>query len=229
MLRPGDAFVRTIAGGRHAVWLPEDDSRGAFAHTVGLAYLHDLPEILLLSPMPAMIGATSRALALTVNAIADAMIGGVALKPGDRYAVVAGTVARTVHKECTLDQARPGAVLLRRSGAAHPGAHAGRRRLVLRELHGRDVVSGARLPAAAAAHSGRLRRAAAPAAREDEARRSEDGRAASEGQARRGAEGESEAKRAPVKKPAAKKPARSRRGNRARCAPGASDVLIAIE
>jgi len=105
MLRPEDAFVRTIAGGRHAVWLPDDDSRGAFAHSIGLAYLHDLPEILLLSPMPAMIGATSRALALTVNAIADAMIGGIRLKPGDRYAVVAGTVARTVHKESTLDQA----------------------------------------------------------------------------------------------------------------------------
>jgi hypothetical protein len=106
MLRPEDAFVRAIAGGRHAVWLPEDDSRGAFAHSVGLAYLHDLPEILLISPMPAMIGATSRALALMVDAIADAMIGGVKLKPGDRYAVVAGTVARTVHKDCTLDQAR---------------------------------------------------------------------------------------------------------------------------
>jgi hypothetical protein len=55
--------------------------------------------------MPAMIGATSRALAFTVNAIADAMIGGIKLKPGDRYAVVAGTVARTVHKESTLNQA----------------------------------------------------------------------------------------------------------------------------
>jgi hypothetical protein len=55
--------------------------------------------------MPALIGATSRALALTVNAIADAMIGGVRLKPGDRYAVVAGIVARTVHKECKLDHA----------------------------------------------------------------------------------------------------------------------------
>jgi hypothetical protein len=105
LLRPEDVFVRTIAGGRHAVWLPEDDSRGAFAHSIGLAYLHDLPEILLISPMPAMIGATSRALALTVNAIAEAMIGGVKLKPGDRYAVVAATVARTVHKECTLDHA----------------------------------------------------------------------------------------------------------------------------
>jgi hypothetical protein len=100
-----DAFVRTIAGGRHAVWLPDDDSRGAFAHSIGLAYLHDLPEILLLSPMPAMIGASVAGVALTVNAIADAMIGGIRLKPGDRYAVVAGTVARTVHKESTLDQA----------------------------------------------------------------------------------------------------------------------------
>lgn len=107
-LRPADTFVRTIADGRHAVWLPEDDSRGAFAHSVGLAFLHDLPEVLLISPMPAMIGATSRALALTVNAIADAMVGGLKLKPGDRYAVVADTVARTVHKECMLDHASLG-------------------------------------------------------------------------------------------------------------------------
>ncbi len=105
LLRPDEAFVRTIAGGRHAVWLPEDDSKGAFAYSIGLGYLHDLPEILLVSPLPAMSGATSRALALTVNAIAAAMIDGLTLKPGDRYAAVAGIVARTVHKECTLDHA----------------------------------------------------------------------------------------------------------------------------
>ena len=52
-----------------------------------------------------MSGATSRALALTVNAIAAAMIDGVSLQPGDRYAAVADIVARTVHKECTLDHA----------------------------------------------------------------------------------------------------------------------------
>jgi hypothetical protein len=105
-LRPSDGFVRSIAEGRHAVWFPPDDSKGAFAYSIGLAYLHDLPEILLLSPMPAAIGATSRALALTVNAIATAMIGGVRLAPGDRYAAVADVVARTVHKACTLDHAR---------------------------------------------------------------------------------------------------------------------------
>jgi hypothetical protein len=105
LLRPGDGFVRTIDGGRHAVWLPNDDSKGAFAYSIGLGYLYDLPEILLLSPMPAMIGATSRALALTVNAIAAALIGGLRLVPGDRYAAVADIVARTVHKECALDHA----------------------------------------------------------------------------------------------------------------------------
>jgi hypothetical protein len=105
LLRPSDGFVGTIEGGRHAVWLPNDDSKGAFAYSIGLAYLHDLPEILLISPMPAMIGATSRALALTINAIAAAMIGGVRLRPGDRYGVVADAVARTVHKENTLDHA----------------------------------------------------------------------------------------------------------------------------
>ena len=105
-LRPSDGFVRTIAEGRHAVWFPSDDSKGAFAHSIGLAYLHDLPEILLISPIPAEIGATSRALALTVNAIAAAMIGGVRLAPGDRYAAVADVVARTVHPECRLDHAR---------------------------------------------------------------------------------------------------------------------------
>ena len=105
LLRQGDSFVRTIEGGRHAVWMPPDDSKGAFAFSIGLGYLHDLPEVLLISPMPAMIGATSRALALTVNAVAAAMIGGVRLSPGDRYAAVADTVARTVHKECTLDHA----------------------------------------------------------------------------------------------------------------------------
>ena len=106
LLRPSDGFVRSIAEGRHAVWFPPDDSKGAFAYSIGLSYLHDLPEILLLSPMPAVIGATSRALALTVNAIATAMIGGVRLVPGDRYAAVADVVARTVHKACTLDHAR---------------------------------------------------------------------------------------------------------------------------
>jgi len=105
LLRPDEAFVRTIDGGRHAVWLPDDDSKGAFAYSIGLGYLHDLPEILLVSPLPAMSGATSRALALTVNAIAAAMIDGLSLKPGDRYAAVAAIVARTVHKECTLDHA----------------------------------------------------------------------------------------------------------------------------
>jgi hypothetical protein len=105
LLRPDEAFVRTIDGGRHAVWLPADDSKGAFAYSIGLGYLHDLPEILLISPLPAMSGATSRALALTVNAIATAMIDGLSLRPGDRYAAVAGIVARTVHKECTLDHA----------------------------------------------------------------------------------------------------------------------------
>jgi hypothetical protein len=105
-LRPSDGFVRTIAEGRHAVWFPGDDSKGAFAYSIGLAYLHDLPEILLLSPLPATIGATSRALALTVNAIATALIGGVRLAPGDRYGAVADIVARTVHKECTLEHAR---------------------------------------------------------------------------------------------------------------------------
>jgi hypothetical protein len=107
LLRPSDGFVRTIEAGRQAVWFPTDDGKGAFAYSIGLGYLHDLPEILLVSPMPAMIGATSRALALTVNAIADAMIGGgVSLAPGDRYAAVADIVAHTVHKECTLDHAR---------------------------------------------------------------------------------------------------------------------------
>ncbi len=105
LLRSDEAFVRTIDGGRHAVWLPADDSKGAFAYSIGLGYLHDLPEILLVSPLPAMSGATSRALALTVNAIAAAMIDGVSLQPGDRYAAVADIVARTVHKECTLDHA----------------------------------------------------------------------------------------------------------------------------
>jgi hypothetical protein len=105
LLRAEDGFVRTIAGGRHALFLPEDDGRGAFAHSVGLAYLHDLPEILLISPLPAMIGATSRALALIINAIAGAMIGGLKLNPGDRYAVVSEIVARTVHEEVALDHA----------------------------------------------------------------------------------------------------------------------------
>jgi hypothetical protein len=105
-LRPSDGFVRTIAEGRHAVWFPSDDSKGVFASSIGLAALHDLPEILLISPMPAAIGATSRGLALTVNAIATAMIGGVRLAPGDRYAAVADVVARTVHAECSLDHAR---------------------------------------------------------------------------------------------------------------------------
>jgi hypothetical protein len=106
LLRPGDGFVRTIESGRHVVWFPGDDSKGAFAYSIGLAYLHDLPEILLVSPTPGAIGATSRALALTVNAIAAAMVGGGRrLQPGDRYAAVADVVARTVHKDCTLDHA----------------------------------------------------------------------------------------------------------------------------
>ena len=85
------------------MWLPADDSKGTFAHSVGLYYLYNLPEILLVSPMPAAIGATSRALALTVNAIAAAMADGTRIKPGDRYALVAETVARTVDSACTLD------------------------------------------------------------------------------------------------------------------------------
>lgn len=105
LLRPDEAFVRTIDSGRPAVWLPADDSNGAFAYSIGLGYLHDLPEILLVSPLPATSGATSRALALTVNAIAAAMIDGLRLQPGDRYAAVAGIVARTVHEACTLDHA----------------------------------------------------------------------------------------------------------------------------
>ena len=168
LLRPDEAFVRTIDGGRHAVWLPADDSKGAFAYSIGLGYLHDLPEILLVSPLPAMSGATSRALALTVNAIAAAMLDGLGSKPGDRYAVVADIVARTVHKECTLDHAA-----LAQSCFVLPSARIEERTLgggglVLRELHGRAVVSGAGLPAAAAARAGRLRSAAAPAPREGE-------------------------------------------------------------
>lgn len=99
------AFVRTVDGGRHAVCFPADDGNGAFAHSVGLAYLHDLPEILLVSPMPAMIGATSHALALIVDAIAAAMLGGVRIAPGDRYAVVAERVARAVGKRSAIDHA----------------------------------------------------------------------------------------------------------------------------
>jgi hypothetical protein len=105
LLRPSDGFVRTIAGGRHAVWFPGDDSRGAFAHSIGLGYLHDLPEILLLSTAPAMIGATSHSLALIVNAIAAAMLGGVRLRPGDRYGIVADAVARALRKQSTIDHA----------------------------------------------------------------------------------------------------------------------------
>jgi hypothetical protein len=105
LLRPSDSFVRTLDGGHHAVCFPSDDSRGAFAHSVGLGYLHDLPEILLFSPMPATIGATSHALALMVNAVADVMLGGVRLKPGDRYAVVADAVARAVRRQYLLDHA----------------------------------------------------------------------------------------------------------------------------
>ncbi len=105
LLRPSDSFVHTLDGGHHAVCFPSDDSRGAFAHSVGLGYLHDLPEILLFSPMPATIGATSHALALMVNAVADAMLGGVRLKPGDRYALVADAVARAVRRRYVLDHA----------------------------------------------------------------------------------------------------------------------------
>ena len=44
LVRPSDGFARTIQGGRHAVWLPNDDSKGAFAFSIGLVDLHDLPE-----------------------------------------------------------------------------------------------------------------------------------------------------------------------------------------
>jgi len=99
------AFVRTVDGGRHAVCFPADDGKGAFAHSVGLAYLHDLPEILLVSPMPAMIGATSHTLALIVDAIAAAVLGGARIAPGDRYGVVAERVARSVGKRSAIDHA----------------------------------------------------------------------------------------------------------------------------
>ena len=105
VMKPGDASARTIAGGKHAVWLPGDDSNGVFAHSIGLYYQYNLPEILLVSPAPPAIGATSRALAMTVNAIAAAMVEGTRIKSGDRYAVVADIVARTVDQECPLDHA----------------------------------------------------------------------------------------------------------------------------
>jgi hypothetical protein len=108
LMKPGDASARTIDGGKHAVWLPGDDSKGVFAHSIGLYYLYNLPEILLVSPTPATIGATSRALAMTVNAIAAAMVEGTRIKSGDRYAVVADIVARTVDQDCTLDHASLG-------------------------------------------------------------------------------------------------------------------------
>ena len=108
VMKLGDASARTIDGGKHAVWLPGDDSNGVFAHSIGLYYLYNLPEILLVSPTPAAIGATSRALAMIVNAIAAAMVEGTRIKSGDRYAVVADIVARTVDQECTLDHASLG-------------------------------------------------------------------------------------------------------------------------
>ncbi len=42
---------------------------------------------------------------MTVTAIAAAMAEGTRIKSGDRYAVVADIVARTVDQECTLDHA----------------------------------------------------------------------------------------------------------------------------
>jgi len=104
LMKRGDASARTIDSGKHAVWLPDDDSKGVFAHSIGLYYLYNLPEILLVTPTPTP-GATSRALAMTVNAIAAAMAEGTRIKAGDRYAVVADIVARTVDQECTLDHA----------------------------------------------------------------------------------------------------------------------------
>ena len=114
--------------------------------------------------MPAAIGATSRALALTVNAIATAMIGGVRLAPGDRYAAVADVVARTVHKACTLDHAR-----LAESRFVIPPPRIEDRTLASGAWFYANFMDapsfpGARLPAAAAARARRVRRSSSASA-----------------------------------------------------------------
>ncbi len=107
LLRPGDGFVRYDRRRPPRGLVSRRRQQGGVrAFDRPRATSTTCPRSCCLSPMPAMIGATSRTLALTVNAIADAMIGGgVRLAPGDRYAAVADIVARTVHKECTLDHA----------------------------------------------------------------------------------------------------------------------------
>ena len=156
-MKAGDASARTIDGGTHAVWLPSDDGNGEFAHSIGLYYLYNLPEILLVSPTPATIGATSRALAMTVNAIAAAMADGTRIKPGDRYAVVAETSRAPWTSDVHAGSREPGRIAIRVAGAAPGRAHAGRGVVVLRELHGRAHVPGARVPAAAVARPDRGR------------------------------------------------------------------------
>jgi hypothetical protein len=109
LLKGKNGIARTIDGGRHAVWFPDGDDKGAFAHSIGLYYLYNLPEILLVDPTPAAadIGARSRALAAAVDAIAAAMaMEGTRIKPGDRYGLVADAVARAAQGDGALEHER---------------------------------------------------------------------------------------------------------------------------
>ena len=149
-------------GARTRSGCPSTTSKGAFAYSVGLYYLYNLPEILLVSPSPAAIGVTSQRAGADGERHRRRDGRGTRIKPGDRYALVAETVARTVDSACTLDHASLG-----ESRFVLPS-----RRLEERTLGAAswfyanfmDVldVPGARVPAAAVARCRRLRRCAAP-------------------------------------------------------------------
>ncbi len=84
LLLPSEGFVESIVKTeRHVVWAPRD-GEPAFAYSIGLYYLHDLPEILLVDETGYYdVGD----LASRINALADAMLSGrLRLQPRTPYA-----------------------------------------------------------------------------------------------------------------------------------------------
>jgi uncharacterized protein YjbI with pentapeptide repeats len=105
LLGPSRAFVRVVVKGAPAVWYPDDadsdDEAGPFAYSIGLYYLFNLPEILLVGRDPEL---TSPRLARLVQTVASAMaVGGLRLRPGDPFGRVVAALPPSIEAELSLD------------------------------------------------------------------------------------------------------------------------------